>query len=88
MEVPAARLKSALDGTTTRCFFVHGAETLLVDEARGAIRAHLAARGYGDVSRYTAEAGFDFSALTRSSRSRVHCASSSRRRASTCEATW
>lgn len=69
MEVPAARLKSALEGTDVRCFFVHGAETLLVDEARATIRAHLAARGYGDVSRFTAEAGFDYSALTRSSRS-------------------
>ncbi len=69
MEIVAGQLAAQLEQGEARCFLVHGAEPLLVEEARDRIRAHFKNQGFGDDNRYSAEAGFDWSALTQSSRS-------------------
>lgn len=69
MEIATAALAAGLERGEPRCLLIHGAETLLVEEARDLVRAHFAARGFDDVSRYTAETGFDWSSLHASSRS-------------------
>lgn len=69
MEIAAAQLDAHLGRSEARCFLVHGAETLLVEEARDRIRSRFAENGFDDVSRFSVESGFDWSALTQSSRS-------------------
>ncbi len=69
MDVAAVRLDAHLGSSEARCYLVHGAETLLVEEVRDRLRSHFAGLGFDDVSRYNVESGFDWSALTQASRS-------------------
>ena len=69
LDIPVQQLEKRLESIKSRCFLVHGAETLLVDEARDRIRAHFENLGYRDVSRFSVETGFDWSALDASTRS-------------------
>lgn len=48
-------------------YFIHGDETLLVDECADAIRAATRAQGFADRQVFNADAGFDWNALTAAS---------------------
>jgi DNA polymerase III subunit delta len=67
MEWNVAQLERQLSQTSnTRCFLIHGEETLLVEESRDVLRQHFANIGFGDLNRLTVEAGFDWSSFSQS----------------------
>ncbi|GJL81044.1 MAG: DNA polymerase III subunit delta [marine bacterium B5-7] len=70
MQIAANGLAAALErSSNARCFLLHGAEPLLVEESKDLIRAHFSERGYTDINRLSVETGFDWDALSVSSRS-------------------
>ena len=66
MELNVARLERQLDELQSRCFLIHGEETLLVEECRDLLRQHFVERGFGDLNRLTVETGFDWSNFSQS----------------------
>jgi DNA polymerase-3 subunit delta len=62
-QVRAERLSDQLAGDLAPVYFIHGDETLLVNECADAVRGAARARGYTDRQIFSVEAGFDWNSL-------------------------
>jgi DNA polymerase-3 subunit delta len=62
-QLRADRLVDQLKGDLAPVYFIHGDETLLVNECADAVRAAARSQGYSDRQVFSVEAGFDWNSL-------------------------